>query len=57
MTETSRVIIAKLNNDNYKSWRYKVELLLVKKGLCDILNKVQPDATWLTKDTQEQSDS
>lgn len=33
MTKTSRVMIAKLNNDNYESWTYKVELLLVKEGL------------------------
>lgn len=55
MTETPRVMVAKLNNDNYESWRYKVELLLIKKGLWDVVSKAapaQPEAAWLTKDAQ-----
>jgi len=42
MTETPRVMIAKLNNDNYESWRYKVELLLIKEGLWDVVSKAAP---------------
>lgn len=55
MAETASVTIAKLNNDNYESWKYKVELLLIKEGLWDIMNKTvptQPGAAWLTKDAQ-----
>jgi len=55
MTETPRVMIAKLNNDNYESWKYKVELLLIKEGLWDAVSKAapaQPDAAWITKDAQ-----
>lgn len=53
MAETARVTIAKLNNDNYELWRYKVELLLIKEDLWDVVNKAapaQPDAAWQTKD-------
>lgn len=55
MAETPRVTIAKLNNDNYESWRYKVELLLIKEGLWEVISNAapaQPEAAWLTKDAQ-----
>lgn len=54
MAET-RVTIAKLNSNNYESWRYKIELLLIKEGPWDVINKAapeQPDTTWQTKDAQ-----
>lgn len=55
MAETPRVTITKLNNENYDSWKYKVELLLIREGLWDIVSKpepAQPDATWKAKDAQ-----
>jgi len=48
-------MIAKLNNENYESWKYKVELLLIKEGLWDLVSEAapaQPNAEWLTKDAQ-----
>ncbi|KAK2578840.1 hypothetical protein KPH14_012195 [Odynerus spinipes] len=53
MAETPRVVIAKLNNENYQSWKYKVELLLIKEGLWEQVNDSppeSPDALWKNKD-------
>ncbi|KAK2575182.1 hypothetical protein KPH14_012892, partial [Odynerus spinipes] len=53
MAETPRVIISKLNNENYISWKYKLELLLIKEGLWDVVNEnrpPEPDNAWLVRD-------
>lgn len=48
-----KVTIAKLNNSNYQVWKYKLELLLMKEGLWDVvkLNRPKdPDDVWFSKD-------
>ena len=51
--DATRVFITKLNNQNYQSWKYKVELLLIKEGLWDLV-EVNPPAErnveWLNRD-------
>src|SRR3984885_14576424 len=53
MTNTNTVKILKLNNRNYQTWKFKVELLLVKEDLWDTISKETPDPVtdaWKTKD-------
>jgi transposase InsO family protein len=45
--------IAKLTNSNYQTWKFKVELLLIKDDLWDVVVKDPPDevsADWQSKD-------
>lgn len=45
--------IQKLNSQNYQIWKYKLELLLMKDELWDVVNCEKPtkeDANWLVKD-------
>ncbi|XP_025263408.1 uncharacterized protein LOC112637575 [Camponotus floridanus] len=51
----SRFSIVKLNNGNYQSWKYKVELLLIKDELWHTVNEIRPDnpdEKWLKADRQ-----
>jgi len=41
MIKTTRYAIAKLNNENYLVWKYKIELLLIKKSTWDVINEGQ----------------
>lgn len=34
--------MAKLNSENYFTWKFKVEMLLIKKGALDVLTKDKP---------------
>ena len=50
---SDKVVIEKLNGENYPTWKFKMELYLIKEGLWDVVNKeipVKPEETWLTKD-------
>jgi hypothetical protein len=52
MTDSS-LRITKLNGVNYQTWKFKVELLLIKEDLWDVVDKDPPaDVTseWQTKD-------
>lgn len=43
----------KLNNTNFQTWKYKLELLLLKEGLWDIVCSVKPEtvtADWIKRD-------
>lgn len=42
MAETTRIAITKLNNDNYQTWKYKMELLLIKEDLWDVVSNAEP---------------
>ena len=45
--------ITKLNNSNYQTWKYKLEMLLLKEGLFDYVGKEKPSTTtseWDVKD-------
>ena len=45
--------IAKLNNQNYQTWKFKVELLLTKEDLWDTISSDPPDPltdAWRSKD-------
>lgn len=55
MTESElRATIKKLNNNNYTTWKYKLELLLIKEDLWDIVqkNSVTDDVNWETKNNK-----
>ncbi|KMQ89570.1 retrovirus-related gag-pol polyprotein [Lasius niger] len=42
MAETSRLPFAKLNNGNFFTWKYKMELLLIKKRVWSVINSNKP---------------
>lgn len=45
--------ITKLNGGNYQTWKFKMELLLIKEDLWDVVSQDTPDpvtAAWETKD-------
>ena len=45
----------KLNNENYETWKFKIELLLIKEGLWNIVNEIKPERPnedWIEKDGQ-----
>lgn len=53
----SSLKLDKLNNNNYQTWRYKVELLLLKENLFDLVTKDAPaekdrNDEWLKRDGQ-----
>lgn len=43
MADTTKITIAKLNSENYFTWKYKMELLLIKENLWSILNERKPE--------------
>jgi hypothetical protein len=52
MTDPSLRIV-KLNGSNYQTWKFKVELLLIKDDLWEVVNEAPPDevtAEWSAKD-------
>ena len=42
MAEGTKFNLTKLNNANYSIWKFKLELLLIKEGLWDVVNKAKP---------------
>src|SRR6218665_3818293 len=47
--------IENLNNQNYQTWKFKMELLLIKKDLSETVTKEIPDPVtveWQTKDAK-----
>ena len=53
MAESTFVRITKLNNQNYQTWKFKVELLLTKEDLWDTISKDPPEPltdAWRSKD-------
>ena len=55
MADGTRVTINKLNNDNYETWKFKMELLLIKESLWNSANKetpIQLDDIWKNQDGQ-----
>ena len=42
-TDNVLVRVTKLNNNNYKTWKFKVELLLMKEDLWDTISKPTPN--------------
>lgn len=52
MADTA-IRIGKLNNSNYPTWKFKVELLLIKDDLWEVISEDQPDpitVEWQAKD-------
>ena len=48
-----RIAIAKLNNENYQTWKFKAELLLIRDDPWSVVDDEQPDpvtAEWRGKD-------
>lgn len=54
--ESNNIRINKLTNGNWPTWKYKVELLLLKDGLQDVVSRArnndEDEATWNKKDGQ-----
>lgn len=47
--------IQKLNSDNYSVWSYKLELLMIKEKVWDVIQNAKPDPVtlaWLQKDNE-----
>lgn len=42
MADSMRIDVAKLNNENYQIWKYKIELLLIKEGLLSVIIEEPP---------------
>lgn len=45
--------VEKLNDFNYEVWEFRIDLLLIREGLSDVVKNVKPatpDATWISKD-------
>lgn len=55
MTELDKFSVCKLNNSNYHLWKYKLELLLIKEGLWEVVSEQRPDLVileWKKKDDE-----
>lgn len=53
MATDIKLSVAKLNNENYFTWKFKVEMLLIKEGVWDVLNTSKPEINpgeWIKKD-------
>ncbi|KAK2579077.1 hypothetical protein KPH14_010926 [Odynerus spinipes] len=53
--DNSYVKIAKLNSENYEVWKYKVELLLIKEGLWEVVEKdrpAEPNEAWIKNEVE-----
>lgn len=53
MAEAKIVGVERLNDTNWATWKFRVELLLVKDGLWEIVTNPKPEnatASWVTKD-------
>lgn len=49
----AKVVVERLNDTNWASWKFRVELLLVKDGLWEVVSNPKPvdvNATWISKD-------
>lgn len=55
MSELQKFAIVRLNNTNYHIWKFKVELVLIKDGLWDVVMKPKPNpetADWIKKNAE-----
>ena len=53
MADSTVSRITKLNNQNYQTWKFKIELLMTKEDLWDTISEDQPNHTttaWQLKD-------
>lgn len=57
MSDEFKCTTKKLNNENYQNWRYKLELILIRDGIWDVVNEEKPAdlsiadaATWNKND-------
>ncbi len=51
--DLNKISIVKLNNSNYQIWKYKIELVLIKEQVWDVVNEEEPEnptAAWKRKD-------
>lgn len=49
----AKIQLERLNNFNWTSWKFRMELLLVQDGLHDVVSEQKPDkppADWMTRD-------
>lgn len=48
-----KTLFPKLNNNNYHTWKFNVEMLLLERELWDVVTSdipAQPDEKWLVRD-------
>lgn len=58
MAMEGKYVIAKLNNSNYFNWRYKIQMLLIDKGVWNAVNDSEPDpvtVAWTENDRKAHS--
>lgn len=51
----SKLLFTKLNRDNYEIWKYRMQLLLKKEKVWDVINEEipeNPDVKWKERDTE-----
>lgn len=52
MSDLTRISFEKLNGQNFPVWKFKMELLLLKEDLWDLITEevpIEPDVTWMKK--------
>ncbi|XP_051163516.1 uncharacterized protein LOC127282958 [Leptopilina boulardi] len=55
MSDFLRTVVQKLNGDNYSVWSKKIELLLIREDLWEVVKEEPPtpeDSTWAKKDNR-----
>jgi len=53
-----RIVIAKLDNSNYQTWKFKAEMLLTKDDLWNVISQEAPDPVtneWRSKDSKSRA--
>lgn len=58
MTDNVRTVIQKLNGENYSTWSYKVQLLLMKEKNWEVIKdpvNLPVDVAWIAKDEAAQA--
>ena len=57
-SSTTKVAVAKLTDQNYQSWKFKIRMLLIREGTWKYVHKDRPDEPsnkWIEKDEKAQS--
>lgn len=58
MAESSKFTVAKLGDDNYQAWKFKIKMLLIREGTWKYTQERKPESAsqeWITNDQKAQS--
>lgn len=58
MASETKYMIAKLNNENYFNWRYRMQMLLIEKGVWNVISTEKTDPApqgWTENDQKAHS--